>query len=163
MEAARRLLSHQDEPAEEEPALPLQEDDDEDDAYLSPEGPRAGRQSDLERLAAGIAFPGMEAWLGTLGGPLHPPAGLIAAAGAVVIVDPKSCRDRASDFLAQAAEWASPQSASMFISWEGAPGGSQVIELWPYARAEEGIDLDVTGWGRSTRHSGRPGPAIPPS
>src|SRR5207245_2514485 len=120
MEAARRLLSHQDEPGEEEPALPLQEDDDEDDAYLSPEGPRAGRQSDLERLAAGIAFPGMEAWLGTLGGPLHPPAGLIAAAGAVVIVDPKSCRDRASAFLAQAAARASADPASMFIPWEKA-------------------------------------------
>ncbi|HEX9314139.1 MAG TPA: transcription-repair coupling factor, partial [Actinomycetota bacterium] len=149
MEAARRLLNNQEEPGKEEPALPLQDDDDEDDAYLSPEGPRAGRQSDLERLAAGIAFPGMEAWLGTLGGPLHPPAGLIAAAGALVIADPKSCRDRASDFLAQAAEWASPESASMFISWEEAPGGSQVIELWPYARAEEGIDLDVTGWDES--------------
>ncbi len=148
MEAARRLLSHQDEAGVEDPVLPLQEDD-EDDAYLSPQGPGAGRQSDLERLAAGIAFPGMEAWLGTLGGPLHPPAGLIAAAGALVIADPKSCRDRASDFLAQAAEWASPESASMFISWEEAPGGSQVIELWPYARAEEGIDLDVTGWDES--------------
>jgi transcription-repair coupling factor (superfamily II helicase) len=149
MEAARRLLSHQDEPGEEEPVLALQEDDDEDGAYLSPEGARAGRQSDLERLAAGMAFPGMEAWLGTLGGPLHPPAGLIAGAGAVVIADPKSCRDRASDFLAQAAEWASPESASMFVPWEEARGGSQVIELWPYARAEEGIDLDVTGWDES--------------
>ncbi|MEA2504109.1 MAG: hypothetical protein QOG36_1152 [Actinomycetota bacterium] len=151
MEAARRLLGHQDEPGEEEPVLALQEDDDEDDAYpsLSPQGPGAGRQSDLERLAAGIAFPGMEAWLGTLGGPLHPPAGLIAAAGALVIADPKSCRDRASDFLAQAAEWASPESASMFIPWEEAAGGAQVIELWPYARAEEGIDLDVTGWDES--------------
>src|SRR5262249_52402504 len=68
MEAARRLLAEQDTAgsAEDETALPLQEDDDEDDAYLQPEGPVRGRQSDLERLAAGIAFPGMEAWLGTL-------------------------------------------------------------------------------------------------
>jgi transcription-repair coupling factor (superfamily II helicase) len=152
MEAARRLLSQHEEPKEEDRTLLPREseaDDDEDHAYLSPEGPGAGRQSDLERLAAGIAFPGMEAWLGTLSGPLHPPAGLIAAAGAVVIADPKSCRDRASDFLAQAAEWASPESASMFVPWEEATGGAAVIELWPYARAEEGIDLDVTGWDES--------------
>jgi len=149
MEAARRLLGQHEEPDEEDRALPLLDDDDEDHAYLSPEGPGAGRQSDLERLASGIPFPGMEAWLGTLSGQLHPPAGLIAAAGAVVIADPKSCRDRASDFLAQAAEWASPESASMFIEWEEAAGGAHVIELWPYARAEEGIDLDVTGWDES--------------
>ena len=91
----------------------------------------------------------MEAWLGTLSGQLHPPAGLIAAAGAVVIADPKSCRDRASDFLAQAAEWASPESASMFVPWDEAAGGAPIVELWPYARAEEGIDLDVTGWDES--------------
>src|SRR2546426_9497619 len=108
MEAARRLLSHHEDPDEEDRALPPPDEDDEAPAYLSPEGPGAGRQSDLERLASGIPCPGMEAWLGTLNGRLHPPAGLIAAAGAVVIADPKSCRDRASDFLAQAAEWASP-------------------------------------------------------
>src|SRR5207237_4554760 len=98
MEAARRLLN-QGEPREDEPVLALQEDDDEDDAYLSPEGPSAGRQSDLERLAAGIAFPGMEAWLGTLGGPPHPPPGLMRAAGAPSMPDPKSCRARASGSL----------------------------------------------------------------
>ncbi len=153
-EAARRLLSARNglEPPEEVEAEARgddPEDDDEDDAYLRPEARGSGRQSDLERLASRIAFPGMEAWIRTLGGPLQPPASLIAGVGAVVICDPKSCRDRASDFLAQAAEWASPESAGLFVDWEEAAGGAEVIELWPYARAEEGIDLDITGWDES--------------
>ena len=149
MASARRLLAEQEGPREAEATVALLDDEDEDEAYLQPEGQRSGRQTDLERLASGIAFPGMEAWLGALGGALHPPAGLIAGAGAVVICDPKSCHDRATTFLAQAAEWASAESANLFIAWQAAGGGAPVIELWPYARAEEGIALDVTGWDES--------------
>jgi transcription-repair coupling factor (superfamily II helicase) len=113
------------------------------------------RRSDLERLAAGLRFPGMEAYLATLSGPLRPPAALLAGSpgSAVVLCDPKSCRDRAADFLAQAAEWASPEAATMFVPWDQAAGeaGSEgrIIELWPFRRAEEGLDLEVTGWDES--------------
>ncbi|HWD08102.1 MAG TPA: transcription-repair coupling factor [Actinomycetota bacterium] len=124
----------------------LEPDDDE-----TPREP--ARRSDLERLAAGLSFPGMEAYLATLAGPLHPPAALLAGkegnGGSIVICDPKSCRDRAADFLAQAAEWASPEAATMFVDWERAAGDAAVIELWPFRRAGEGIDLDVTGWDES--------------
>jgi transcription-repair coupling factor (superfamily II helicase) len=130
-------------PETREVALGLIDREDEE-----PEEP-SGRRSDLERLAAGVAFPGMEAYLATLGGPLHPPAEFIAAGGAVVVCDPKSCRDRAGDFLAQAAEWASAEATSLFIPWDQAAPGVKEIELWPYARAEEGIDLEVTGWDES--------------
>ena len=152
MEAARRLLDHRDEaPSPQHGVTAVDEDpeSEDDDDYLLPEAQPSGRRADLERLAAGIAFPGMESWVGALGGRLHPPAELLAAGGAVVICDPKSCQDRARDFLAQAAEWASPESASLFIPWEEASGGAQLIELWAYARAEEGVDLDVTGWDES--------------
>lgn len=132
------------------------------------------RCGDLERLAAGIEFPGMEAYLGALGGPLQPLSELLPPTGCVVVLDPKQCRDRTADFLAQAAEWAtSPRApgsvppgegtsrageaggshANMFAGFDQAVGGAATLELWPYARGEEGIDLDATGWDQFT---GRP-------
>src|SRR5579872_4440879 len=155
MERAAALLTQgAHEPPEPGPALlPAQPpgggpEPDDDEAPREP-----ARRSDLERLAAGLSFPGMEAYLATLAGPLHPPAALLAgpagSSSSIVICDPKSCKDRAADFLAQAAEWASPEAATMFVGWEQAAGEAAVIELWPFRRAEEGIDLDVTGWDES--------------
>jgi transcription-repair coupling factor (superfamily II helicase) len=126
---------------------PVFEDEDEDGLPQEP-----ARRSDLEQLASGVAFPGMEAYLATLGGPLHAPAAMLApraSGGAIVICDPKSCRDRAADFLAQAAEWASSEAATLFISWEQAAADAKVIELWPYGRGDEGINLDIRGWDES--------------
>ena len=101
MERARRLLAAGKVPGDgERPPVAAdglgEEEDDEETAYLQGGTQGSSRRSDLERLAAGLAFPGMEAYLATLGGPLHPPGELIAAGGAIVICDPKSCRDRAN-------------------------------------------------------------------
>ncbi|HEU5002893.1 MAG TPA: transcription-repair coupling factor [Actinomycetota bacterium] len=145
MERASQLLrtGHDHGTAQPGPAV---EDADDDESPREP-----ARPGDLERIAAGLAFPGMEGYLAIVGGPLHAPAALLAGStgGAVVVCDPKSCRDRASDFLAQAAEWASAEAATMFLPWDEADAGAPVIDLWPFRRGEEGIDFDVTGWDES--------------
>ncbi|HEY8203061.1 MAG TPA: transcription-repair coupling factor, partial [Actinomycetota bacterium] len=119
---------------------------------------------DLERLANGLVFPGMEAYLPMVGGPLSSLASRLPPGprgGAVVVGDPKQVEDRASDFLAQAADWAASSSfprgpagdGSLFAGFEEATAGARRIDLWPYGRGEEGINLDVTGWDE---HVGRP-------
>jgi transcription-repair coupling factor (superfamily II helicase) len=121
---------------------------------------------DLERLANGLVFPGMEAYLPMVGGPLSPLASRLPAGpggGAVVVLDPKQVQDRASDFLAQAADWAASSSfptgpagdgaSSLFAGFDEASAAARRIDLWPYGRGEEGINLDVVGWDE---HVGRP-------
>ncbi|MDQ4148611.1 MAG: hypothetical protein M3164_01250, partial [Actinomycetota bacterium] len=102
------------------------------------------RREDLERLANGVPFPGMEAYLGLLAGPLRKVTDLLPPEGNVVLCDPKQCRDRAADFLEQAASWGGEQSESLFVDFGEVAQGA--VELWAYRRAEEGVDLDVTGW-----------------
>jgi transcription-repair coupling factor (superfamily II helicase) len=103
------------------------------------------RHLDLERLAQGVAFPGMESYLG-LAGRLKPVTELLSETSRVVLADPKQCRDRAADFLEQAASWGGPQAADLFTDLDTVLSRRPVVELWPYARAGEGVDLDVTGW-----------------
>ena len=145
MERASQLLRAGHDHGTVEPGSAVEDADDDE----SPREP--ARPGDLERLAAGLAFPGMEAYLPLVGGTLDAPAQLLAGqtGGAVVVCDPKSCRDRAADFLAQAVEWASAEAATLFLPWAEADAGAPVIELWPYRRGEEGIDLDATGWDES--------------
>lgn len=104
------------------------------------------RKADLERLASGVAFPGMEAYLAVLSEGLRTPASLLPTSGRVVVCDPKQCIDRAADFLAQAAEWGSDETAPLFADFDEALGGAEVVELWAFGRGEEGPTLDVSGW-----------------
>jgi transcription-repair coupling factor (superfamily II helicase) len=115
---------------------------------------------DLERLANGLVFPGMEAYLPMVGGKLLPLAARLPAGGAVTVLDPKQVQDRAQDFLAQAADWAASSSGpgsdgigGLFASFDAAMAAARRLDLWPYGRGEEAINLDVTGWDE---HMGRP-------
>jgi transcription-repair coupling factor (superfamily II helicase) len=90
--------------------------------------------ADLARLSDGLAFPGMEAYLGILGEELRPIATLMRAEGRIVVCDPKQCRDRATDFLAQAEEWASAGTRNLFAGFEEALGTRAPVELWAYLR-----------------------------
>jgi transcription-repair coupling factor (superfamily II helicase) len=121
---------------------------------------------DLERLAHGLVFPGMEAYLPMVGGSLAPLASRLGPGGAVVVLDPKQVQDRAADFLAQAEDWAASSSfptgptgpagrgvGSLFAPFAEATAGARRLDVWPYGRGEEGINLDVVGWDE---HVGRP-------
>ncbi|MGI8427107.1 MAG: transcription-repair coupling factor [Actinomycetota bacterium] len=112
---------------------------------------------DLEKLATGVAFPGMEAYLALLAGPLKPLTRFLPADALVVVAGPKQCRDRAEDFLEQAQHWAGDFSGGMFGDFDQATDGSPSVELWPYSRGGEGIDLDITGW---EGHLGKPGDLV---
>jgi transcription-repair coupling factor (superfamily II helicase) len=117
---------------------------------LSPE-----MRADLERLAAGSSFAGMEAYLGMLGTDLGFVAEHLGASGTLVLADPKQCRDRALNFLAQASEWGAERYGELFGAFDEALADAGVIELWPYRRGEEGLDLDVTGWDEHLGHPDR--------
>ncbi|MGH2812208.1 MAG: transcription-repair coupling factor [Actinomycetota bacterium] len=108
--------------------------------------------TDLERLANGVAFAGMEAYLGLLEKRLSPVAELLPEGSTVVVCDPKLVRDRASEFIAQAEQWGSPESLSLFSDYSSALGPEQPLQLWAFGRGEEGVDLDVSGWDE---HAGR--------
>ncbi|MGH2704351.1 MAG: transcription-repair coupling factor [Actinomycetota bacterium] len=107
---------------------------------------RAARVNDLERLAQGLVFPGMEAYLAPLAASLQPLAELLPAGGTVVVMDPKQCRDRTTEFLAQANEWGTDDTAPLFVDFDEAVAGRSTLEIWAYARGGEGIDLPATGW-----------------
>lgn len=111
------------------------------------------QREDLGKLSEGVAFPGMEAYLNLLAGPLRPLTDFLPKDSQVVVCDPKQCRDRSADFAEQAAGWAGPESEGLFVNFDRATAGPARIELWPYGRGDEGIDLDVTGW---EDHAGRP-------
>lgn len=110
-------------------------------------------REDLEKLSEGVVFPGMEAYLSLLAGPLKPLTEFLPGASQIVICDPKQCRDRSVDFAEQAAGWGGPESEGLFVAFDDVATGPGVIELWSYGRGEEGIDLEVTGW---EDHAGRP-------
>lgn len=110
------------------------------------------RRQDLERIAGGLPFPGMEAFLPLLVEGLEPITALLDGGGKVVLCDPKLLSDRAADFLAQAREW-SQEPELLFASFEEAIGKAEPIELWAFARGEEGVDLDASGW---EEYAGRP-------
>ncbi|MGQ0679644.1 MAG: transcription-repair coupling factor [Actinomycetota bacterium] len=110
---------------------------------------------DLERLSEGVVFPGMEAYLSLLAGPLKPLTAYLPQDALVVIADPKQCRDRSVDFAEQAAGWAGPVSEGLFVDWDAVAGVSGAVELWPYGRGEEGFDLEVTGWDDYVARPGR--------
>lgn len=104
------------------------------------------KTSDLTKIAEGVAFPGMEAYLAALHPDLVEITELLPETGRVVLLDPKQCRDRATDFLAQAAEWGTQDTMGIFADIDELLDKTEVIELWPYGRGDEEIDLDVQGW-----------------
>ncbi|HEX2052758.1 MAG TPA: CarD family transcriptional regulator, partial [Actinomycetota bacterium] len=116
----------------------------------TPEGSEL--QGDLTRLAEGVAFPGMEGYLALVAGPLRPITELLPPGGRVVVCDPKQVADRCADFLEQASSWGGTESEGLFVPLDDIVASSETVELWPYSRGEEGIDLDVTGWDQ---HTGR--------
>ena len=115
-------------------------------AVLEQEPPESDRYEDLERLANGVMFPGMEAYLSTVAGPLKKLTDFLPDEGLVVLSDPKQCRDRAADFLEQAESWGGKQAKGLFVDLEQIVDRSRAIELWPYRRGDTGVDLEVTGW-----------------
>ena len=116
----------------------------------SEETTSSDRTADLEKIANGVLFPGIESYLGVLSGPLQPVLQFLPSSGRVALVDPKQCADRAVDFLAQAAEWGNEDTDGMFATLEEALGSTSnpdpALELWPYGRGDEGVDLHVKGW-----------------
>ncbi len=109
-------------------------------------------RADLERLAAGVPFAGMEAYLGALGTGLGFVAEHLGGSGMLILADPKQCRDRSLNFLAQASEWGAEQYGELFGDFDEALAEAGLIELWPYGRGEEGLDLDITGWDEHLGH-----------
>ncbi|MGH2772380.1 MAG: hypothetical protein ACRDIU_04490, partial [Actinomycetota bacterium] len=104
------------------------------------------RAGDLEKLAQGLVFPGMESYLSVVAGPLADLTEFLPEGARVLAADPKQCRDRGSDFLTQAHEWAGDLAEGMFGSIEEIFDRTGPVELWPYARGAGGIDLEVRGW-----------------
>lgn len=111
------------------------------------------RRGDLEKLAAGIAFPGMEAFLPTLAPDLRPVSSFLPSSGRLVFFDPKQTRDRASDFLAQAAEWGNEETRQLFSDFDSAVSEAPLLEIWSFGRGEETPTVDVSGWDE---YVGRP-------
>ncbi|CAN5742753.1 transcription-repair coupling factor [soil metagenome] len=107
-------------------------------------------EGDLTKIAEGAVFPGMEAYLALLAGPLSPITDLLPDGGRLVLCDPKQISDRSADFLEQTAEWGSSQTQGLFIPLEQITEEADTVELWSYGRGEEGLDLDVTGWDEQT-------------
>jgi transcription-repair coupling factor (superfamily II helicase) len=103
-------------------------------------------QGDLTKIAEGVVFPGMEAYLSVLAGPLKPITELLPDGGKLILCDPKQIQDRSADFLEQAASWGGAETKGLFIPLEQILADSETVELWAYGRGEEGLDLDVTGW-----------------
>ncbi|HVE76936.1 MAG TPA: transcription-repair coupling factor, partial [Actinomycetota bacterium] len=122
-------------------------------ARLAADAPEPELAGDFERIANGVVFPGMEAHMGLLLHDMKPLPGLLPDGGAVVVLDPKQCSDRAADFIAQAEQWAPHESASLFVGLDEAVAGVDVIRVWPFGRGEESPTLEVKGW---ESHAGRP-------
>ena len=111
------------------------------------ESEEAGQKlEDLEKIASGISFPGMESYLGVLATGLKNISDCLPEEGVVVVCDPKQSLDRSIEFLEQAEQWGTEDTRPLFSSFDEAKGGASVIELWPYRRAEEDVDLQVSGW-----------------
>lgn len=108
---------------------------------------------DLAKISEGVAFPGMEAYLPLLSGPLVSISELLGETGRVVVMDPKQCSDRAADFLAQAAEWSTSVSDGLFAGFEASLAETEALSVWPYARADESLEIPVRSWDE---HLGRP-------
>ncbi|HLF69482.1 MAG TPA: CarD family transcriptional regulator, partial [Actinomycetota bacterium] len=102
--------------------------------------------SALSKIASGVLFPGMEAYLPIVSEDLVTISSLLPSEGSVVILDPKQARDRAADFLSQATQWGGTVAAGHFVEFEEATSDVRTVEVWPYARGEEDPQVDVTGW-----------------
>jgi transcription-repair coupling factor (superfamily II helicase) len=118
------------------------------------------RREDLERIAAGITFPGMEMYLTILGEALAAPADFLPPNSRVVVIDPKLCRDRSVEFLEQAREWGGQSSLEMYAEFDEAIGKESPLEVWSFGRADEAIDLDVSGWDEYTGRPDRLAPRL---
>ncbi len=121
-------------------------------------GDDADLVADLTKISEGVVFPGMEAYLSMLAGPLRPVTDLLPDGGRLVLCDPKQILDRSADFLEQAAGWAGPQTVGpdnqgLFVPLAQITDNAETVEFWPYGRGEEGLNLDVSGWDE---HMGRP-------
>lgn len=119
-------------------------------AVLS-EQARGERKADLDRLADGLVFAGMEGYLGVLGGGIQPITTFLPGSSRVVLLDPKQCQDRSVDFLAQAQEWGNEDTQGMFASLDEVVG-DDAIELWPFARGDEVVEIDLQGWDEFVGH-----------
>ncbi|MEX2586388.1 MAG: transcription-repair coupling factor [Actinomycetota bacterium] len=101
---------------------------------------------DLQKVADGVIFSGMEAYLALLSGPLKALAAYLPQESPVVVCDPKQCLDRGAEFLEQAQSWASAASADLFVPIDDIVGRPQVVELWSYSRGNEAVEMQVSGW-----------------
>lgn len=119
-------------------------------AILQREPLDGDRYHDLERLANGVVFPGMEAYLSLLAGPLRKLTDFLPEEGLLILCDPKQCRDRAADFREQAESWGGDQAKGLFVDLEEIVDRPGTVELWPFSRAETGVDLEVAGWDEYT-------------
>lgn len=115
--------------------------------------PPTDRISDLSRIAEGIAFAGMETYLALLSDVLSPISAHLPGSASIVVCDPKQCRDRAKEFLAQAAEWSGEDTLGMFSDFDEATDPLEVVDLWPFGRGDEAASLTIKGWDEFT---GRP-------
>lgn len=121
-------------------------------AELAAETQDSARGKDLSRISEGLAFEGMEAYLGLLETDLKPLTDFLPPGGRVVICDPKQCRDRAGEFLEQAAHWGGDQSSTLFGDFEEVVASAEKIELSSFAVGDEAPGVDVKGWDE---YSGR--------
>ncbi|MBW3589217.1 MAG: transcription-repair coupling factor [Actinobacteria bacterium] len=104
------------------------------------------KREDLGKIAEGISFPGMESYIALLAPELKLVSDWLPDDGRVIVCDPKQTGDRAAEFLEQAEQWDGEDTRSLFVTLSEAMQDSSTVELWPYRRAEEGIDLEISGW-----------------
>ena len=121
-------------------------------ALASDETQDSARRSDLRRISEGLAFEGMEAYLGLVETDLKLPTNFLPPGGRVVICDPKQCRDRAAEFLEQAAHWGGDQSSALFGDFNEAVASAEVIELTSFALGDVAPFVDVKGWDEYSGH-----------
>lgn len=120
-------------------------------AALAEEEKDPQRRGDLTKISQGHLFPGVESYMGVLQDLVAPLS--LAPEATVVLCDPKSISDRADDFLEQAGQWGGTDASALLAEPDEAFGDNAAIELWPFGRGEEGVDVPATGWDS---HIGKP-------
>ena len=112
----------------------------------------------LERLAEGHFFDGMESWLGWLADDEHLLADLLPDDSVVVLVDPRRMRDRATDLIAEEDSLVSALANTWGVDHEGLPRLHLPFDrllartrapTWSVTSAPEGPDTEViaaSGW-----------------
>lgn len=111
------------------------------------------RRGDFEKISQGVNFPGVEAYIGELKDNLSPITLSMPEGSLLLLCDPKAASDRADEFIDQAEQWGGVSARALLADFQDAVGVAPVLELWSFSRAEEGLDIPVTGWDS---HIGNP-------